>query len=341
MISIKRSLGDYERAQCLVSGLTETVRAILENMRHYAVEPDSALTEQFRSWVDRLTQHFETCLTEPDEQSFQQIRTSVRAGLRDYHDRAERYIGELRDRLAATMAAMNEMLASLVSGDTDGESRLKEEITKLTSLEQSGSLDEIRSGLHWSVVSLSSCVQEMRHEKDLVITQLRDEIRTLQHSLEEARRAATTDAITGVYNRQAFQEGLLKELSIGCNAAIICITLQNLRSLTGWYTSEIIDQLLAAVVKRARNVLPEEATLGRWKENVFCAVVASAAADELVNNLTRQTGGNYVCFDGSEARTLCVHVTVTAYACPSGADAAAIAYILDGSKKNTRGVRRK
>lgn len=329
MISIKRSLHDYERAQFLVSGLTETVRALLENMRHYAVEPDATLTEQFRAWVDRLTQQFEACVAEPDEQSFQQIRTSVRAGLRDYHDRVERYIGELRERLAATMAAMNEMLASLASGDSDGESRLKEEIAKLTSLQQSNNLDEMRAGLHSSIVSLSTCIREMRHEKDLVIGQLRDEIRTLQHSLEEARRAATTDAITGVYNKQAFQEGLLRELSAGCNTTVLAITLRNLRSLTGWYPSEIIDQLLAAVTKRVRNIIPEETLLGRWEENVFCALLPSTAAEDVVKQLTRQTGGNYVCFDGAEARTLSLQVEVTAHSSRDGADAAAMVDILD------------
>ena len=332
MISLKQSLNDYERAQCLASGMTDTLVATLDCLRQYVVDTDPPLVEQFRLWADDLISSVQLCVREPDERSFGKVRTGVRAGLRDYHDRAGRYIDELRARLATTTAALHEMLGALQSGDSDAEAQLKNEITRLECLAKSRSVEEMRTGVRQSVVSLAACSAQLRQEKDLVIAQLRDEIHTLQNSLEQARRAATIDVITAVYNRQEFERMVAQAITTDCTISVVRLKLQNFGNLATWYQRNTMDQLVNAFCKRARGVLPEDAMLGRWRENVFCALLHTAETPAVAAALVRKCTGNYVCMDRTYARTIYLQVAASSFTWPPGADAELVIQTLGHSK---------
>ena len=106
MISIKRSLNEYERVQCLASGLTETVRATLKCLGQYVIETEPSLTDQVRAWAEGLAGTFEACVSSPADSSLYELRSSIRAGLRDYRDRTGRYIHELKERVTAATSAV-------------------------------------------------------------------------------------------------------------------------------------------------------------------------------------------------------------------------------------------
>lgn len=330
VIPLKQSGNDHESGQDLTAELTDTLLATIDSLRQYVVETDPSLVDQFRMWAGILTRSLRTSISQADERSFGEVRTSIRGGLRDYHDRAGRYISELRARIATTTAALDARVATLQSGDSGAEARLKCEITRLESLEKLASGEEIRTGLRQSVVSVTKCLAQLRQEKDVTVAQLRHEIRVLQNSLEHARRAATNDVI-GVHTRREFEKLLAQEITTGRAVCVVRLTLQNFANLTTWYQESTMDQLVAAFCKRARGLFPEDAPLGRWRENVFCVVLHSADTQALEAALVRKCSGNYVCMDSAYTRSVYLHVTVSSFSCPSGSDAGVVTQALDNS----------
>lgn len=335
MVSLKQSLNDYERAQALARALTDTLLATLDSVRQYVIETDPPLVEQFVQHVEEVIRSTQECIKEPDEKSFVEIRTSVRGGLRDYRDRAGRYIKQLRSSLESTTAALDEMIVALQSGDSDIQRELKDEITRLQSIEEISSIEAMRVAVHRSAASFAACAVQLKREKDVVIAQLRDEIRTLQNAVNEARRAATIDAATGVYQRLEFEKLLGQEMAARAPVTVIRLTLQNLRNLSSWYQHNTIDQLLSAFCKRAKNVVPEDAIFGRWHEHVFCVMLRSSETKDLVAGLAGKCRGNYICMDQGHARTLYLQVGIVPFSSAPEGDADAFFRALDHVKPTT------
>lgn len=332
VVSLKQSLNEYERAQGLASELADTLLATFTSLRQYVVDTDPSVMEDFRLWADASSRTVERCVREADAGAFNELRTGIRAGLRDYRDRAGRYIDELRSNLARTTAALDEMLTTLQSGDSDAEIQLKNEITRLETLDKLASMDDLRAALRRSAILLAGYMAQLKQEKDIAVAQLRDEIRTLHTSLEQARRAATTNEITGICEREEFEKLLRLEITARSPFSVVRMALQNFGNLAGWYQRNTLDQLLDAFCKRARGVFPADTMIGRWRDNVFCAMVPSMDIQPMVTALVRKCGGNYVCMDAGRARTLYLQMGATAYSCPPGSDAIALIQTLDGSK---------
>jgi len=236
--------------------------------------------------------------------------------LRAYHERAARYLDQLRASLASTSDVLREMIAIMQSDDSDAEKRLKNEIVRLRSVDRLGSLDEVRACVRQSVTSLASCVDQLRSEKDVVIVQLRDEIRTLQKCVEEKSRATAMDAATGTLQRPEFEKMVRREIVGGQPVTVVRLRLQNLQSVAA---KNPIDQILAAFCKRAYEVVPRGA-MGRWQENVFCILLPTLRAKAAAAALAQKCAGNYAYMDGKRARTLHLQVGVSCFTCPVNAD---------------------
>ena|SRR5438128_1325093 len=65
--------------------------------------------------------------------------------------------------------------------------------------------------------------------------------------------------------------------------------------------------------KRARNVLPEDAIFGRWRENVFCILLRSSETKDLMRALAGKCRANYICIDQGHARTLYLQVAIASF----------------------------
>jgi len=323
---------DGQRAESMALEATETLLAALASLRQYVVETDPSVVEQFRLWADTLIAMVQECRDDPNVRSYDEVRTSLRGGLRDYRDRAERYINELRDRLATTTVAIKGVVGTLQAGDSPGEAQIKEQLVRLGSIKESRSLEQMRAGVTQAAMSLAGSMAQLKQEKDAVIAQLSSEIQALQSSLDKARRAAKMEVITELCGRQEFEELVKEEILSGNSISAIRLTLQNFPILTTWYQQNVMDQLLSAFCKRARGVLPEDAVLGRWRENLFYVLLHSTDTRTILAGLVQKCRGNYVCMDGVYARTLYLQLAARTLNFPQGLGVPAIIQKLNNSR---------
>lgn len=315
MLSLKRSLTEYDRAQTLASALKSTLVATLDAARQYVIPTDPASVKGFRAHLTSIVGEVES-VHNPDGECLYSVTSRIREAWRAYHDHAAVYVDQLRASLASTTDVLREMLTSFQSGDSDAEKQLKTEILRLRSADELKDLDEMRACVRRSVGSLASCVDSLRREKDVVIAQLRDEIRTLQKSMEEEHRAAAMDAATGAHQRPEFEKMVQREIVRNQPVTVVRLWMQNMQTLTA---RNPVDQILRAFCKRAYEVVPA-GTMGRWQENVFCILLPTPAARNASTALAKKCAGIYAYMDGDQPRTLHLQVAVTCFSCPPSAD---------------------
>src|SRR5258708_7109145 len=217
------------------------------------------------------------------------LSATVRGELRDYRDRAARYIDRMREELTGANEALNEILLSIEGGGAHSEGCLKEEIGRLRSIADSSDLAEIRSRVEQSAASLQKHAEQLRREKDAVIAQLKDEIRVLHKAAEQSKRAAATDPTTGLCRRDEYETLIRRSIVADQEFSVIHVWLQNLHALSSSYSPAIMDQALTAISRRLQNVVPPESVLSRWRSDVICVTepnaLAKRVAGEILNSV--------------------------------------------------------
>jgi GGDEF domain-containing protein len=318
VISLKRSISDYEVLQTLSAVARDLLISTVESVRQYAVETDPATVEQFRNHLTGTIKRLRGCLEAQDGDGLSRLRTEIRGELRDYHDRSARYVDHLRTELNNAGRALNELLATCQS-DTCAEQKLSDTIAQVRGLESARSLDDVKINARRIAISIAQCAEQIKLERDSVVVQLRDEIRTLQKTVEQAQRAARVDDLTGCYNRVEVERLIRREIVSGRPITVLHIWLRNFELLRDLHSVAIVDQLVVSFSKRVGR-LAKEAVLGRWQSDMFCLVSDSTAARDLGSNVLRNCAGEYVCMDKGTDRTLKIQLTVTHLAPQPGAD---------------------
>ena len=311
MISLKRSIEQYDSLRLLAADAVRALSSTLEAIQQYVVETDPASVELFRAHLNRSIQLLGPCVDSPDPALIAEMPSRVRAELREYRDRAACYIDKLREDLATTASALHEMMQNFQNDDSQAEQQLTTELVHLHALARTDDLAEIKLGVQKSVASLRDCIEQMRREKTAIIAQLKDEIRVLQRNVEEAQRAAAMEAVTGVYKRDEFQKLVRREIVAERQICVINLWLSNFNELRLTNTPALIDQLLIAICKRMKSVLPSEAVVGRWQDDVFCVLLPSTLVKRTLPDLMQSCIGRYLCMDDGAAVTLHLQLTAT------------------------------
>ncbi|HET6793690.1 MAG TPA: sensor domain-containing diguanylate cyclase [Acidimicrobiales bacterium] len=104
--------------------------------------------------------------------------------------------------------------------------------------------------------------------------------------LEEARRSAVTDALTGIANRRGFQDRLEKEVSramrVGEELSLVLLDLDHFKALNDTYGHQMGDEVLKAVAAALRSRLRHFDTPARYGGEEFAVVLPSCGLAEAV-----------------------------------------------------------
>jgi GGDEF domain-containing protein len=319
VVSLKRSLEEYEGRRLVVATYTRILRSTLESIKHYVVETDVAAVERFRKHIGQSLELLRSEDEAPSQEAAGQVAANVRGELRDYKDRATRYIDRLREDLAATALILDEIMQA--AQESGAEDRMKAEIARMGAALSVSSLAELREKVRCGLDSLSECAEQLRREKDGVIAQLKDEIRTLHKAAEQSRSAAAVDPATGVHKRGEIERLMRRELAASRSVAVIHICLCNLNELNAAYPPALIEQLVIAFCRRMGKAVPRDAIMSSWRRDVFLILLPPAVARRVASEVLQACVGRYSVMDDGVSRTLHLQVMTTSLCSEQNEDA--------------------
>jgi diguanylate cyclase (GGDEF)-like protein len=297
MISIRSELNELERSHQLQEAALDCYLTAIRNVDHYALELDSTLTKQFRKHMGALANDVAVGRWSVLEES----RATFRALLRDYRDRSAVYVGSLRDELAGTARALEEILDSLNQTDGDHEGRLRGAIGKLrqaVGADPTGTLGPIVSG---AADAIEQSVEQLKKQHQLGVSQFRAEIRVLHQRIDSLEKAASLDQLTTLSNRTEMVERI--RLSVAGEYCLLLIGVRGLLRAEVQFGKEVGQELAAAFAKRLRNSIPADADAARWSAEEFVAMVMSKKSEAmtLAKWITENLSGPYACLKGGKA----------------------------------------
>ncbi len=279
----------------------------IRNVAHYAVELDAGVTALHRKYLEDMAA--EVAGGKPE--SLAESRSTFRALLREYRDKAAEFINGLREELSESARALEEIMATMSQSEGDHESQIRGALARLRDISASPGCAPVRGALLSVAETIQNGVDEIRKQHQLTVSQFQVEIRMLHKRIDGLEAAAMLDSLSKFLNRQEMEERIRAESDW---FTLLLLRVSGLRAAARQFDPAVAAELAGAFGKRMRNSLPADALIGRWSEEQFVAKAAlpKPEAMTLARWISENLSGSYACLrEGRTVRpALQVHVTV-------------------------------
>jgi diguanylate cyclase (GGDEF)-like protein len=169
--------------------------------------------------------------------------------------------------------------------DGEGDVQMKASIARLRERSQRATLEELRRDVQSVTSELSSLIGSRERRRNEEVAALGAELRQLHGRLQETRRNAETDVLTGVHNRRAFDSFLERVVEFdgmtGAPVSLLMIDVDNFKQLNDNFGHLVGDSALSTIGKAlARAFLRKCDFVSRYGGEEFAVIVRDADAIE-------------------------------------------------------------
>jgi len=293
MISIQESMQALERADRLRVLILDCYVTAIRNASHYAIEIEEPLTGPFRRHLETLASE----LAGDSPEDLDRSRATLRALLRDYRDKAGEYLSRLREELAGSAQALQELVHSLCSSAGDHEKHVKEALLRLRAVGGSPEAATVAPALLGAVDAIENGLEEIHKQHQFTVSQLHSEIRVLQRRIDSLEAAAAVDSLTQLLRRSQIEDRIRNSAP-----GSFCLLLMQ---VNGMQAPDVAAELAGAVSKRLKNCLPPAAMIGRWAEDQFVAMLSANKLETIAKAtwVAEHLSGVYTCvYEGKTVR---------------------------------------
>ena len=306
MTSIQNSLDDLERCQTAREMLLDCYLTAIGNVAHYAIDLDDEITAPHRHYLTVLAGE----LASAQPEALAESRARLRALLRDYRDNAAKYLATLREELAGTAGALQEILDHLAQTDSNHEAQLRTELGRLREISDSPGASVVSAAILAAADSIEQSIEQIRQQRQLMVSQFLVEIRMLHRRIDLLETAASLDDLTKLFKRDEIERQLRS-----ASAEKLCLLLvraSGFREAERQFNHEVATTLAAAFGKRLRNSLPPGAIIGRWSEEGFIALLSVEKPEAMASakRVSEHLSGDYACLQWGKTVHPALHVGV-------------------------------
>jgi len=306
-----------DRAQLYNQVLDCYVLAI-KNMAQYAVELDESLTPTHRLHLKGLADD----VAGGGAEVLTESRATLRSLLRDYRDKASQYLNNLRQELANTANALQDIFNTLSQAEGDSEARLRQAVRLLREIAAADSIDAVRSELVTATENIEQSAENIRKQHQLTVSQFIVEIRSLHQRIECLENAAALDALTHLFNRAEMEKRIFDAWD---GAFLLLLRADGIRRAAAEYCPDVSQELAGAFTRRLRNCVAGGVVCGRWSEEEFMAIGPLADAAALKPKwIEEHLSGKYVCLQGGKTVHPSIRLEVRLVERPPGREAEAV-----------------
>lgn len=306
MISIQSSLTELDRSLQLKAAVLDCYLLAIKNIANYTVELDEEISAPHRKYLKHLAD--EVAIGTPE--ALRDSRATLRGLLRDYRNRAAQYLGGLRDELAGTARALEEILETLSQADGDHETNLRGALVKLREVAASPFGAPIAPIVSAVANSIEQSTEQIRKQHQLTVSQFMVEIRMLHKRIDSLEAAAAVDEFTRFDSHEETMERI--RLTPPGSYSLLLIGARGLRRAEVQFGKEVGEELAGAFAKRLRNSLPPNCTFGRWGAEEFIVMLSLTKSEALASGkwITEHLSGAYACMKAGKAIRPTLQLTV-------------------------------
>ena len=260
--SLNRLLEDCrERSEVLL----HVSRSLLFFLKDFPVDIAEIDTAGFQERLNLIIEDFqETTPTADLNQAFSDNKLFIV----EFISREKEYIQEKEKELKNIIELLRAGLTGLITDTSAFNTQLYEHNIKMESITQLDDIRKIKESLKTEVTQMKLFIQEKQVNDSKRIESLSKEVTVLRSSLEQVRDASMMDALTGAYNRMAFDDQISKTVkqneTAWSSVSLLMCDLDDFKKINDTHGHIVGDRVLKCFVIECKTMFRSNDFIARY-----------------------------------------------------------------------------
>jgi diguanylate cyclase len=186
--------------------------------------------------------------------------------------------------LAEVIAMLRAAITRLMGDSTDFELHVRSSTGRIRTIGLLDNLDELKAQLSVEVSSLERLVEVQKQRSDEVVARLAERVEVLQADLERAAEQASTDPLTRVANRGAFDRTIVVMTAAarasGAPLTLAMIDVDHFKQINDTHGHPIGDRVLLCTANWIKGALRQTDLVARYGGEEFAALLPGADLEQ-------------------------------------------------------------
>jgi GGDEF domain-containing protein len=284
MVSLRQYI-DISECQEILAAVTEAQSVLLQALDESVVDaadPGAALLVHHR--LERLRSRMDSAVASGATEKVAHHAAEARDAALRYHDEAMKAVERVQRELENTSRALQDVLTTLAEREGGEKAEVEREFKGLESLLSLPDPQELRAGLRTGLSRLRTQFQNLQREKDSMIATLRDELRTLQKSVDKAVVRPDAQGFSSILPREEFEAFVEVEIERGASFCLVYASIANLSRIERFHGAEAMQAAVATFTARLQEHLRDSLAVARLSPNQFCCLT-TCSYDETIRQV--------------------------------------------------------
>jgi len=254
---------DIDEAEALHRAAAQAFAEAVSTSAEHVVEVNRHEAETFREQVLGLAGRLGKSTGAEDLAA---AHTTFRGELRQYSEKASQRVRRLREELEAAASAMQVFAQGVSTSSGEHETVLRREFGQLRLATGSEDIHHLRDAVRQTLHTVTESYEGLKQAHNLVIAQLRDEIRVLQSELQRGQQKSSLKE--GFVEKRAFDKQVDDLLQQKRAFGVLLMGLPGQEQLYRKYPRDRVDTALAELETNLAS-LAQPARPAVWSAGVY------------------------------------------------------------------------
>ena len=196
----------------------------------------------------------------------------------DFIGRQKEVVREKEAELKKIIEFLRNGITGLISETQSFNSRISDQNVRVEAITHLYDILKIKESLKTEVAEMNQIIQEKKAIETKRIESLSKEVAELRSSLEQVKEASLTDAMTGAYNRKAFDariKWVMKKSSIvWSQTSLMMCDLDNFKQINDTYGHIVGDRVLQFFVQECKSMFRSDDFVARYGGEEFAILLS-------------------------------------------------------------------
>jgi len=309
MISLKKNVDELERREGLFQAALNCYLSAINSIQSHTIELGAELVEEYRRRLRSLRRNVQNL---PSAEVLETSRVALDKELAWFQKAATGLLEEKEKELQDIIFLLTEAARTLGARDARHASKLQEFTSELETVSRLDDLSEVRRRLAEQVIELKTCMGAFQRESDSSVSQLQQELKSIQERLDQAEQLATTDPLTGLLNRREGERRLHEMVRAGNPFCVLVFDLDRFKTINDRYGHVCGDQVLKSFARRLADAVRPNDPVCRWGGDEFLVIMACPLRDAMhrASQIGEKLSGRYTIIPGGRETTVLVSASL-------------------------------
>lgn len=247
-------------------------------LKEFALDITELQSERFKQDVDELGEHIKT---QPRPKRLELDFERYKEKFRTFIEHQNSYLKDRELELRDIINLLTKAMASLNVENLEFYQRVYDQSEKMIEITRLDDIKKIKAALKQEVDRMRETVDLKRDQERRQFQKLAGQVDTLRQELETAKNKSMTDGLTGVYNRQAFDDYLKDTIErsqvMKTDFTLLMMDLDDFKTINDTYGHLIGDRVLVAFATKCRNAIRGDDFIARYGGEEFAIILPGAS----------------------------------------------------------------